>query len=163
MSYDSKKDTKKHIALVQKLLYKVRVALKNRGKNHDKSKLRSPEKEVFDEFTPKLKGSTYLSHEYVSNLNEMQVALDHHYASNRHHPEFFLGDCEEDNHGLTDSILERMSLIDIMEMLIDWKAASVRHKNGNILKSIELNQKRFGYSDEWKKVFLNTIHQLEMA
>jgi hypothetical protein len=45
-----------------------------------------------------------------------------------------------------------MSLICLMEMLCDWIAATKRTKNSNILKSIEENQKRFGYSDELKDI-----------
>ena len=50
-----------------------------------------------------------------------------------------------------------MNLIDVIEMLCDWKAATMRHADGDIKKSIEINQKRFGYSDELKAILLNTI------
>jgi hypothetical protein len=46
-------------------------------------------------------------------------------------------------------------------MFCDWKAATLRHKDGDIIKSIEQNQKRFGYSDELKAIFLNTAGLLE--
>ncbi len=59
MKYDSTKATKQHIKTVRKMLFTVIDALKHRAKVHDDSKLKSPEKEVFDEFTPKLKDSTY--------------------------------------------------------------------------------------------------------
>ena len=51
--------------------------------------------------------------------------------------------------------------LDILEMLCDWKAATLRHKDGDIRKSIEINQKRFGYSDELKRIFLNTLSIIE--
>jgi len=75
----------------------------------------------------------------------MKEALKHHYDFNRHHPEHFVN-------GIKD-----MTLIDLCEMLSDWKAASLRHNDGDINKSIEINQSRFGYSDELKQIFLNTI------
>ena len=81
----------------------------------------------------------------------MKPALDHHYAVNSHHPEFY-----------ADGI-RGMSLLDITEMLCDWKAAALRHADGNILKSIEINQKRFGYSDELKQILFNTVHALRIA
>ncbi len=161
--YDSKRDTIKHIWTVRRMLFKVVKALVKRGIVHDRSKLRSPEKEIFDEFTPKLKGSTYGSDEYKSFLVSMKTALDHHYMHNPHHPEFFTCDVPENNAGVVDSVLERMSLIDITEMLMDWKAATLRHDDGDIVESISLNQKRFGYSDEWKRVFLNTVKQLGLS
>lgn len=54
-----------------------------------------------------------------------------------------------------------MSLLDLIEMLCDWKAATLRHNDGDIRKSIEINQKRFGYSDELKAIFLNTLGLIE--
>lgn len=49
-----------------------------------------------------------------------------------------------------------MNLIDLLEMICDWKASSERHADGNIFNSIEVNQKRFGYSDDLKKILKNT-------
>ena len=114
---------------------------------HDDSKLKSPEVEIFTEYTPKLATSTYGSDEYKGYLKGMGVALEHHYQKNRHHPEYF-----------TDGIAG-MNLVDLIEMLCDWKAATLRHNDGDILKSIELNQKRFGYSDELKQILINTVNQ----
>jgi len=44
----------------------------------------------------------------------------------------------------------------------DWDNFYARHDDGDIIKSIDLNQKRFGYSDEWNMVFKNTIYQLKL-
>ena len=74
----------------------------------------------------------------------MGPALAHHYANNRHHP-------EHHKNGVDD-----MTLIDVLEMLIDWKAASERHNDGNILKSIEKNADRFGLSPQLVKILENT-------
>ena len=79
----------------------------------------------------------------------MKTALQHHYAANRHHPEHF-------TKGIDD-----MTLIDIIEMLCDWKAASLRQNDGNLLKSIEINAQRFGYDDQLKRIFINTAKLLE--
>lgn len=78
-------------------------------------------------------------------LKEMNIALQHHYANYRHHPEHF-------DNGITD-----MNLVDIVEMLCDWKAASLRHNGGDIIKSIELSAKRFGCDDQLKQIFINTV------
>jgi hypothetical protein len=53
------------------------------------------------------------------------------------------------------------SLLDILEMLCDWKAAALRHNDGDIRRSIEINQERFGYSDDLKQILLNTLPVLE--
>lgn len=145
MTYDSRIDTHLHIGEVRNRLHKCITELLRRALVHDLSKLESPEVEIFDEFTPKLKGSTYGSEEYKQFLNSMSVGLEHHYASNSHHPEHY-----------KDGI-RGMDLLDLVEMLCDWKAATLRHADGDISRSIEINQKRFGYSDELKQIFINTL------
>jgi hypothetical protein len=82
----------------------------------------------------------------------MKPALDNHYANNRHHPEHF-----------GEAGILGMNLIDLLEMLLDWKASSGRHSNGNIWRSIEINQRRFGYSDELKGILQNTIRDLALG
>lgn len=127
------------------------LELEYRGKVHDLSKLEDPEKAIFDEFTPKLKGCTYGSDEYKEFLKEMSVALDHHYKTNRHHPEHF------------ENGISGMDLIDLLEMLADWKGASERHADGDIIKSIEINSNRFGLSDQLAQIFINTLKYFERA
>jgi len=154
---DQRPETKKHIVQVQKLIGGAGTKLMLRAYYHDQSKLETPEREIFDEFTPKLRGTTYGSDEYKGYLKDMKVALDHHYANNRHHPEHF----KNAQNGGTWEPLRQMNLIDIVEMLCDWKAATMRHDDGDILNSIAFNQKRFGYSDELKAIFLNTVRDLD--
>jgi hypothetical protein len=50
-AYDSSKDTLEHIKRVSNLLNKMVMELMCRMQGHDSSKLRSPEKEVFEEGT----------------------------------------------------------------------------------------------------------------
>lgn len=142
---DSRPDTYKHIQHVQANMHVLIAALLERQRDHDQSKLVSPELEVFDEYTPKLAAVTYGSPEYQSFLDAMKPALVHHYANNSHHPEFH----KEGIRGMT--------LLDLVEMICDWKAASQRHSDGNLRKSIDINQQRFGYSDELKQIFYNTV------
>ena len=80
-------------------------------------------------------------------LEGMGEGLAHHYACNRHHPEHF-------ENGVRD-----MNLIDAVEMLADWKAASERHADGDILKSIALNAERFGYSEQLSDIMRNTVER----
>lgn len=146
---NSRIDTTLHIINVQNYMKKIIKELVHRGKVHDKSKLESPEVEIFDEYTPLLKNTTYGSDEYKELLQKIKPALDHHYSKNSHHPEFW-----------KDGI-RGMSLVDLIEMICDWKAASLRHHDGDVNKSIEINQKRFGYSDELKQIFYNTLLEIE--
>ena len=142
-------ETIRHIEMVRKYIKVFTDALATRGVKHDSTKLETPEVEVFAEFTPKLAGATYGGDEYNGFLKSMNVALQHHYASNRHHPEHF-------TKGIND-----MTLVDIVEMLCDWKAASLRQNDGNLLKSIEINAQRFGYDDQLKQIFINTAKLLD--
>jgi hypothetical protein len=145
---ECKKETKKHINNVRNILNKWSKELVKRGKLHDKSKLESPEVEIFCEYTPKLANSTYGSDEYKGFLKEMQVALSHHYRMNKHHPEHFKNG------------IQGMNLIDIMELLADWKSATLRHNDGDLIRSINYNQDRFGYDNDLKQVLLNTAELL---
>lgn len=49
-----------------------------------------------------------------------------------------------------------MNLLDLIEMMCDWKAAGLRHDNGDLFRSIEINQKRYGFSDELADILRNT-------
>jgi Family of unknown function (DUF5662) len=57
-------DTSRHIRTVQKLLHLFVKELLDRADEHDQSKLRTPEVQLFTEFTQKLATSTYGSEEY---------------------------------------------------------------------------------------------------
>ncbi len=157
--FDSSEATNDHRNMVRKYLKVVFDELQSRGFHHDLTKLGPYEKPVFDEFTPKLKNCTYGSDEYKGFLKSMKVALDHHYLHNRHHPEYFLLGPEY-NAPVVNSPLERMNLVDLVEMLCDWMAATKRHADGNIMKSIDMNQKRFGYGDELLHILRNTAELL---
>jgi hypothetical protein len=142
-------ETQKHIENVRKYIRFMIDKIDMRGVKHDASKLESPEVDVFAEYTPKLNNTTFGSEEYYQNLEHMKSALDHHYASNRHHPEHFVN-------GIND-----MTLIDILEMFCDWKASTLRHNDGNLLKSIEINAERFNMDGQLKQILLNTARMID--
>lgn len=144
MSYDSRPETWEHIHVVQGLLGEAIADLQGRAHRHDQSKLVAPELAVFDEYTPKLRGSTYGSDEYKAFLAGMGEGLAHHYAVNDHHPEHHAG-------GIGD-----MTLVQLIEMLADWKAATLRHADGDLRRSIEQNADRFGYGADIKRLLLST-------
>lgn len=143
-------ETFKHIEVIRNLLNIMISELLLRGENHDQSKLGDIERKTFVEFTPKLKNSTYGSEEYNGFLKAMKPALDNHYKENRHHPEHF-------KNGIND-----MNLIDVLEMLVDWKAASLRHDNGNIISSIDIGTKRFGIEPQLAAILHNTIRDFDL-
>ncbi len=142
-------ETQKHIENVRKYIRFITDKLTQRGVDHDASKMESPEVELFAQYTKKLANLTYGSDEYNASLEAIKPALDHHYATNRHHPEHFVN-------GIND-----MNLIDLVEMFCDWKASTLRMNDGNLLKSIELNAERFNIDPQLKQIFLNTANLLD--
>ncbi len=143
--YNSEADTKAHIFLVGAYIGVVVLELVNRKEEHDASKLLPPEKEIFDEVTPLLRGLTYGSDDYKAMLGRIKPALDHHYKNNRHHPEYF------------ENGIDGMNLIDLIEMICDWKSATARHADGDIYRSLEINKERFGISDQLANILKNTV------
>lgn len=143
-----KMETIKHIRRVRHFLYLMIEELDRRAREHDQSKLESPEAEVFGEFTPELAKTEYDSPEYKALLLKVKPAIDHHYAKNRHHPEHW------------PNGIEGMTLCDMVEMLCDWKAATERNKNGNIRTSIEKNTARYGLSPQLAQIMQNTVREM---
>lgn len=142
---DERFKTLRHIEAVRNHLNLCVRELLERAEQHDQSKLQAPEREAFDEYTEKLRGSTYGSPEYKQFLEDLKVPLAHHYANNRHHPEHH------------EKGVQGMTLIDILEMVCDWRSSSMRHADGDIFKSLPINQKRFGYSDDLAQIIANTV------
>ncbi len=138
--------TMRHIERVRDLLNAMVINLLDRGRLHDQSKLVPPEVSAFTAHTNALAGLTYGSPEYNEQLKKVDLApaLSHHYANNRHHPQHW-------KNGIDD-----MDLLDLLEMLCDWKAASERHNDGNIKKSIEHNADRFHMAPQLTRIFENT-------
>lgn len=178
-------ETSKHIRLVGKLLHLLVKDLLDRADAHDLSKLERPEVELFTKFTPMLAGLTYGSKEFNECKAAMGPALAHHYANNSHHPEHFkegkpdhqmtvdvaaLEVCRDlpeatrkrlvarltSDMGEDVSPVNGMTLVDLVEMFCDWKASSLRHNDGNIRKSVEINAIRFRMSPQLAKILENT-------
>lgn len=140
-------ETRKHIWEVGANINIFIRALLHRAEKHDQSKLEEPELSIFAEHTPELAKTVYGSPEYKEMLERVKPAIEHHYANNLHHPEAHLN-------GIDD-----MTLVDLIEMLSDWRAAGKRNKNGNIRKSIEVNAERFRLSPQLKKILENTVKE----
>lgn len=147
--YDSTEDTLLHIKQVKANLDFFSQLLFIRGLVHDQSKLGPVEKDGFDTFTPILKHLTYGSEGYKNVLTLLGPSLDHHYKNNDHHPEYF-------KNGIDD-----MDLVQIVEMFCDWVAAVKRHNDGDLRKSIDINEKRFNMSPQLAQIFKNTIKHYE--
>ena len=142
--------TLRHIETVRNYINLCVRELLHRGEHHDESKLQEPEAKLFEEVSHELRGLTYGSPEYEESLKKLEPALKHHYAHNRHHIFHF-------ENGICD-----MNIIDIVEMLCDWKASSLRQDDGNILLDLKKNQEKYGFSDDLYKIFANTFEWMDL-
>ncbi len=145
---DSFDDTMNHIGKVQARILQFMVELKERARDHDASKLAEPEKSGYDQLTADLKDIVYGTDEYRAALLAAKPVIEHHYQVNSHHPEHY-------HDGISC-----MSLLDVVEMLCDWKAASERTKQGSILASLIHNKDRFGIDDQLYAILVNTVGEL---
>ena len=138
--------TTAHKFWVTYYLLDIILNLISRAFLHDLSKYSPVECTAFFRTIHKLRVTPYGTVEYDDLLKEVKPALDHHYKVNRHHPEFH-------NEGL-----KKFTLIDLIEMYCDWKAAVRRHNTGNMFRSIEINKDRFKMDDQLIEILRNT-HQ----
>lgn len=90
----TREETLNHIKKVQEYIALFIDKLLLRAKEHDKTKLEEPESEYFLKYTPLLKDSVYGSEQYYEFLKQLKPALDHHYLSNPHHPEYTAANTE---------------------------------------------------------------------
>lgn len=141
--------TAAHIRRVGELMVEMASQLMTRAVNHDESKWSPEEWEAFASETPLLRDMTYGSPEYKAALERLGPALKHHYNTNRHHPEHHA-------RGISG-----MNLLDLIEMLADWKAATERHADGSIERSLENNTARFSIDPAVRVILENTIRDMK--
>ena len=146
---DVMRETVQHVRTVGKYLLTAVQNLQNRIVNHDASKFSPEEFDAFAAETPGLRTLTYGSEEYKAALARLGPALAHHYKHNNHHPEHY-----------GERGIHSMDLMTLIEMLADWKAASERHANGSLTRSIVQNAKRFGYDDRFAVMLARTAANL---
>lgn len=143
--YDSTKDADIHIKNIQRVYGdKVKPYIDKRFENHDRSKYSEPELSTYNTFIPKLREAKYGSPEYNAIRDKMfEQGLKHHFQVNRHHPEHFDGD------------FNRMNLIDLLEMVCDWYAASLKSDTG-FEEGLQINADKFNMSPLLVNILMNT-------
>ena len=137
--------TRKHIQDVNTLLLLVAKDFLDRAIYHDKSKLSKEEHEKFSLAAVRFKepGNEFGTKGYEDTKEWLGSALKHHYKHNSHHPEHY-------ENGLSD-----MNLFDLLEMLMDWTAASAKRSATGIL-DFSIAKEQHGLSDELLKILINT-------
>ena len=144
---NSERDTIDHIAKVEGYLSLCADLLRVRAITHDASKLQEPELSGYAGLSDALQGLTYGTPEHRAAFAPFKAIIAHHYEHNSHHPEHYTG-------GIND-----MNLLDVIEMLCDWKAASERGK-GAFADSIRASVERFGIDGQLAGILTNTARQI---
>lgn len=140
-------ETHKHIKRVRYFLDIFITDIIKRGQEHDNSKIEEPELSLFAEHHHKFKDVVYGTDEYKKLMENIKVAVNYHHSKNRHHPEYW-------SNGIED-----MTLVDLIEMISDWRAAIEKNKDGDIQRSLEINSKKYNMSPQLKKILENTIKE----
>src|SRR5258708_1234461 len=153
MSSDFIKDLVQHKQWVAQNMQRAATALFHRAAVHDNSKFSPEEFELYDKLFPELQKYPYGSPELKAVYKQLGPALQHHLQVNRHHPEYFEFEVEGING------ISQMTLIDLIEMVCDWMAASKRSQTG-ISKGLEINKERYGISDQLFEIIKNTVAML---
>ena len=134
-----------HIGRVAELLNKFSRDLMERGASHDYSKFAPVEMDALTEMQRLIDAegqAPYGSPEYDRRTALLAPMLAHHYANNSHHPQHY------------ESGVSGMTLIDLVEMLADWKAASERGEESSIGLSHSVH--RFQIDPQLAQILRNT-------
>jgi hypothetical protein len=144
----TRQETLAHIVQVRESLFEITSNLHRRAFVHDASKLQEPELSGFAQMHLSPAASAYGTPAYDTMLAEAQETVAHHYAHNSHHPQFY------------ENGIAGMSLLDIVEMFADWRAASTRTPGGSLAQSLAVNRERFGTDPILSAIFENTRREL---
>lgn len=110
--------------------------LERRALRHDLTKLSLDEVEGFVRINAAARTHAYGSEEYRASMDAEKGpsgCIGLHYARNSHHPE----------HHALDS---RMGFLDIIEMVLDWKAASDTYGKMTLRGSLPHHRERFDFT-----------------
>ena len=141
-----------HRLRVFNLMSRLSQEVMRRGNNHDETKLGPEELPYYVATINEFEQHTYGTDGYHKAKESLGEAVVHHYKHNRHHPEHF------------DNGIEGMNLIDLLEMLADWKSATQNHpeKPGNMGISLATAIGKYKISPQLTQILLNTISDFEM-
>jgi hypothetical protein len=122
-----------------------------RAQDHDNSKFSEEEFPFLVKAMDDLHKVQFGTPEYAEVREKWSGLFNSHYKKNSHHPEFYPNGIED------------MNLLDLVELLCDWKAASMRKENGGtISNSIRVGTERYGLSSQLVKILENTARACKM-
>lgn len=138
-----------HIQWVMHGMALMQMHLVQRALTHDRSKIREGwERNIYAQVVPEFEGKRFGTPEHQAVGDKLGPAWQHHLAHNAHHPEHH------------PEGINSMTLIDLIEMLCDWKAASLRQRQGSLQDSITLLKDQHGIGDQLETILRNTARIL---
>jgi uncharacterized protein DUF5662 len=141
-----------HRDRVAKNLIRFAIDLQERALVHDDSKFGPDEFPIYasmmDEFTEHPFGTPG----YFRAKEAISEATKKHFAANRHHPEHF------------ENGVEGMTVVDLLEMLADWKAATLNNpkKPGDMQRSLDYAVDKYKIDPQLALILWNTIHHYKL-
>lgn len=124
-----------HQGQVRARLRTLARELEKRADLHDLSKFREDEFPGFVQINKVARQHPYGSPEYKASIEgNNTVAL--HFSRNRHHPEWHANEVED------------MNLVDIIEMTIDWLAATATYGTNTFEQALQKQIERFNLQDD---------------
>jgi hypothetical protein len=123
-----------------------------RGYDHDLTKLEPEELPHYVATIDEFDKHPFGTEGYKKAKESLGPSVQHHYKHNRHHPEHF-----------PDGV-DGMNLIDLLEMVCDWKAATQNHPEnvGDMQKSIQWAEEKYKISPQLANILYNTARDYGM-
>ena len=122
-----------------------------RAVNHDDSKLKDGELPAYASAQESFETTPFGTPEYQAIKDGIMPTIKEHYKKNSHHPEHY------------ENGIAGMDLVDLIEMLCDWKSATKNHDVGSTMKkSIEFAVKKYNISTDLASVLYNTSKRFGM-
>lgn len=139
-----------HKESIAKYLAKFCAEISFRSSIHDDSKFRKDEFEVYSDNVEEFNKYSWDSPEERRLREKLTPAGVIHRKRNRHHPEYF------------ENGIDGMNLIDLLEMLCDWRSAAERGPGDSIRKNLPTLQEKYNISPQLLKLLENTLKDFNM-
>jgi len=140
-----------HKFVVLKFMNNIIQDLMWRAEQHDMSKFDEQEFKTLVALIADIQKHPYGTPEHEEMRKKYAAEFAIHHSKNRHHPEHFKNGVEE------------MNLMDLLEMLCDWKAASMRQESGgNIENSLKIGAEKYNIPPVLLKILENTAKACKM-
>jgi hypothetical protein len=142
-------DILQHVSEVRENMELFSSALRRRAIAHDRSKLGAFEFDAFVSTRADFKKANYGTPEYQACMKAIKPAVDHHYANFQHHT-------GHHGRGVND-----MTLVDLLEMICDWKAAARRSPDNTFTETLDYAFQKYGIGGQLQLILLNTFTAME--